>query len=277
MKDKKNANFFQMLEGLGNFTIVFALVCVAAYAVWFIIYNRGISDDPAIWGTFGDYIGGIVGTVIAFSVFLATLKIIQLQKEAMDLQKQELEETRKELKKSSNAQELQAILLQQQYFDNTFFYWLERLKEQVDLSDEKIKLTGCGGIFSTENIGIKLYPILNRIYNNLNKYKLDDESKKEYSNIIRSYLTEKVLKFIFEDCNEDIKHIVEQYALFKNLEYTYCENCESKKKDGERSYEECFRYYKISAFEGNKGLMSYRISLEKNPEELTVYTEHSDI
>ena len=121
MEDKKNVNFFKMLEGLGNFTIIFAVVCIAAYAIWFIIYNRGISDDPAIWGTFGDYIGGVVGTVIAFSVFLATLKIIQLQKEAMDLQKQELEETRKELKKSSNAQELQATLLKEQHFDNTFF------------------------------------------------------------------------------------------------------------------------------------------------------------
>lgn len=272
MEDKKNVNFFKMLEGLGNFTIIFAVVCIAAYAIWFIIYNRGISDDPAIWGTFGDYIGGVVGTVIAFSVFLATLKIIQLQKEAMDLQKQELEETRKELKKSSNAQELQATLLKEQHFDNTFFYWLERLGEQVNSLDEKIQTTGCGAVFLTETENIGLYPILNRMYNNFNKYTLDDESKKEYSNIIRSYLTRNILKVIFEDCNEDIKHIVEQYALFKNLEYPYCENCGNKK-----NYEERFRYYKISAFEGNKELMSYRISLEKNPEELTVYTEHSDI
>lgn len=239
-------------------TLSVSLFFVLIYSINF----TELSDDPAVWGTFGDYIGGIVGTVIAFLVFIATREIINLQK-------QELKETREELKKSRNAQELQATLLQQQYFDNTFFSWLKRLKEQVDLSDEKIQLTA-NGISKTEEVGTKFYPILSRMYNNLNKSTLDNENKKEYSNIIRSYLTPKVLKFILiDDCDKEIKNIIKQYALLKNLEHNtrYCE----------KEYEKYFLNYKISAFEGHRMFMPYRISLEKNPEELAKYAEYPDI
>ena len=47
------------LEGLGKFTVILASICIVGYVCWFWgVYQRGVSNDPAIWGAFGDYIGG---------------------------------------------------------------------------------------------------------------------------------------------------------------------------------------------------------------------------
>ena len=62
-----------------------------------------LSDKNEVWGTFGDYFGGILNPVIAAFAFYLIAKTYELQK-------RELEETRKLLKISTDAQNNQVKL-----------------------------------------------------------------------------------------------------------------------------------------------------------------------
>ena len=61
------------------------------------------SENTGSWGTFGDYVGGILNPVIAAFAFYLIAKTYELQKT-------ELEETRKLLKVSTDAQNKQIKL-----------------------------------------------------------------------------------------------------------------------------------------------------------------------
>jgi large-conductance mechanosensitive channel len=69
---------------------------------WWNVYQN-LSKDTGVWGTFGDYVGGILNPVIAAFAFYLIAKTYELQKT-------ELEETRKLLEVSTNAQKDQIKL-----------------------------------------------------------------------------------------------------------------------------------------------------------------------
>lgn len=84
------------------FVSLASIVAPTFYIIWFrVVNNRAMSKDTEAWGQLGDFVGGIVNPLIAFSAFywLATSVL---------LQKTELAETRKSLEESKNAQEEQA-------------------------------------------------------------------------------------------------------------------------------------------------------------------------
>lgn len=71
------------------------------YIAWFSGYHTfPLSSDPAGWGQLGDFFGGLLNPVVAFAAFYWLTRSVALQK-------QELAETRKELGKAANAQDLQ--------------------------------------------------------------------------------------------------------------------------------------------------------------------------
>jgi hypothetical protein len=78
------------------------LAALATYFVWFgLILDEPFSPDQAKWGTFGDYIGGLMNPLVAAcALYWLTMSV--------RLQKQELSETRHELATASNAQKEQA-------------------------------------------------------------------------------------------------------------------------------------------------------------------------
>lgn len=70
----------------------------------------------------------MLNPIFAFLAFIALLTTIKLQNDALEISKNELQETRKELSKSAKAQEeqSQSLKLQNhatilQIFENTFF------------------------------------------------------------------------------------------------------------------------------------------------------------
>lgn len=74
------------------------LIC--AYVVWFgVIVQLAPTNDPDKFGTFGDFFGGLMNPIVAFAAFYWLTQSVKLQK-------QELSETRAELKKSADAQDL---------------------------------------------------------------------------------------------------------------------------------------------------------------------------
>ncbi len=76
---------------------LFVLVVVGAY---FFKFHFQLSDNNEVWGTFGDYVGGILNPVIAAFAFYLIAK-------SYELQRRELGETTKLLKVSTDAQEKQ--------------------------------------------------------------------------------------------------------------------------------------------------------------------------
>lgn len=131
--------------------VMFFLVLLAALISYFAfqIYTNNFSSllpegneqlKRANWGAFGDYFGGILNPFLAFFgliMLLATL--IQTQKE--------LNLTRKELQKPSEALKTQAITQKVQRFEGTFFQLLslhQNIVESIDLYNTKSKQTTNG-------------------------------------------------------------------------------------------------------------------------------------
>jgi predicted RNase H-like HicB family nuclease len=82
------------------------VVCIIVLIVlgfYFFNFHNGLSKGNGDWGTFGDYFGGILNPVIAAFAFYLIARTYELQKT-------ELEETRKLLKVSTDAQNDQVKL-----------------------------------------------------------------------------------------------------------------------------------------------------------------------
>ncbi|UJB19234.1 MULTISPECIES: hypothetical protein [Lysobacter] len=80
------------------FAVALIVLVVAVYLIWFGVFNPGgMSPDPAVWGQFGDYVGGILNPLIAFLAFYWLTKSVLLQR-------QELQETKDALKSSAESQ-----------------------------------------------------------------------------------------------------------------------------------------------------------------------------
>jgi large-conductance mechanosensitive channel len=79
--------------------IIFLIVLVVV-GTYFFKFHFQLSDNNEVWGTFGDYVGGILNPIIAAFAFYLIAK-------SYELQRRELGETSKLLKVSTDAQEMQ--------------------------------------------------------------------------------------------------------------------------------------------------------------------------
>jgi hypothetical protein len=81
-----------------NLVVVVYGLTLSAYFAWFVIFNKvPLSADSAHWGQFGDFVGGILNPLIAFSALFWLTRSVKLQKT-------ELQETRKALEESAESQ-----------------------------------------------------------------------------------------------------------------------------------------------------------------------------
>ncbi len=91
---------------------------VALAAGWYFLkFNQGFSSQQEVWGTFGDYFGGLLNPVLSFLALIALLYTIVIQME-------ELNHSREELAKSSHAMGKQANTSAEQLLESTFFHML---------------------------------------------------------------------------------------------------------------------------------------------------------
>ena len=74
-----------------------AIIIPSIYMIWFLYQGQSLSSDTADWGTFGDFVGGILNPVVAFFALLLLMVSIGIQRE-------ELKATRKELKEANDHQ-----------------------------------------------------------------------------------------------------------------------------------------------------------------------------
>lgn len=76
-----------------------AAAAVGAYFTYFsLVVGLPAAVDPGVWGTFGDFFGGLMNPVVAFAAFYWLTQSVKFQK-------QELADTRRELKLAAEAQQ----------------------------------------------------------------------------------------------------------------------------------------------------------------------------
>lgn len=196
-------------------------------------------------GTFGDYIGGVLNPFLAFASFIALLYTLKLNQE-------ELNETRKELKRAADAQEdaqylrneqLKTQFLQQ--FDSFFSMLLNQLNYKLDdLKQDKIldqlhqnmeKELSKDEIWYVQElknlfnfIYLTLDAVVTHIGADCNFNALEKSAlKNKYWTIIRSIIPEKVMHLMMKDSIDDqvdpkvqyYRNLLEQSEFFQNLSF----------------------------------------------------------
>lgn len=100
----------------------FLIVAIpATYLTWFYFINKqGFSTDSSMWGTFGDFVGGLLNPLIALLAFYWLTQSVLIQKT-------ELSETQNVLRETEKAQREQALTQEKKRFEDTFFSLLNQL------------------------------------------------------------------------------------------------------------------------------------------------------
>lgn len=83
-------NFFPFVAALAILIIVLAYL-----AKFFPIFGTQLSEDTAVWGQFGDYIGGTLNPILSFLSVVLLIKSVSLQTEANNDLKKELKDNEK--------------------------------------------------------------------------------------------------------------------------------------------------------------------------------------
>ncbi len=114
--------------------LAFSLLALipAVYLMWFYFVNhQTLSTDSSTWGTFGDFVGGILNPLIALLAFYWLTQSVLIQKT-------ELSETQKVLKETEKAQKEQALTQEKKRFEDTFFSLLNQLNTVFDGLNESL-------------------------------------------------------------------------------------------------------------------------------------------
>jgi len=230
---------------LSTFAYIGGAVGALVISFYAINFFGPVSDDPAKWGQFGDYVGGVLNPTFSFLALLALLA-------TLGLQIRELRLSVRELKNSAEALANQNVTLRQQTFEATFFQLL-RLHNDIVASMEVLSLslkgracfahylreledllTGGGADKKFENFAIH-YDIFFRenqaslghyfrlLYNIIKLVKRTEGIEKRfYTNLVRAQLSSAELKLIFYNClsewgSEKFKPLVEEFALLKTI------------------------------------------------------------
>lgn len=112
------------------FLVIF-LVFISYIINFYLILGYTVSNDTAVWGQLGDYIGGLLNPTLSFISLVLLIKSLTLQNEANS-------DLRKELKNSEKTEKLRS-------FETLFFNMLNSQKElfnsfSVDLSQNNLKI-----------------------------------------------------------------------------------------------------------------------------------------
>lgn len=108
-----------------SLALVLALLSIAVYWWWFETrLDSELSTQTETWGQFGDYFGGVVGTLLVAATLAALLVSIRIQHAIHETTKRELDTTTRLLSEQGKA-------IRQQVFDATLFQMLNRFSAAV--------------------------------------------------------------------------------------------------------------------------------------------------
>jgi hypothetical protein len=112
---------------------VYVVLTFASYGIWFgVIQRNELSIQADVWGQAGDFIGGLLNPVVALAAFFWLIK-------GVELQKQELSDTRKALDGAMEAQKDQALYAAATVRLNALTALVNATKNEVDLHRDSMK------------------------------------------------------------------------------------------------------------------------------------------
>jgi hypothetical protein len=211
--------------------LLILLIVIACYV--FNFHNQIISDDVTKWGVFGDFVGGTLNPFLSFLALIILLRTFSMQQNELELQREELSETKKIL-------EIQTKTQLKQQFDSTFFALLN-VHNQVfqDLPNNSIDNTH-SYVFST-NLPLDMakellasdkylcghyFQILCEILIFINN--APENNQCVYSNILRALLSDNTMRLLLIYCCSEsdqdekwkYKILIERYAMFENASFS---------------------------------------------------------
>lgn len=142
-EEKTVLNFIATIVGLA-----LAIIFVAVF-LYFLKFRGQLSNDQAVWGAFGDFVGGIANPVLSFFSLVALLITLVLQRKELSYTRKELEMTREELERSATANEtaakaaeIQLEKLQQQNNFSNYYKHIEEFEKYMEKIIQKEDYTG---------------------------------------------------------------------------------------------------------------------------------------
>lgn len=129
-------NFKYILSAIGILAAIALTIILGIYYYYF--HHLDISNDQAIWGQFGDYVGGIANPLFGFLTTMALVISLYLQNKQLNVTTKELEETRKELKRSSDIQIESELALRNQAKALKQTFSLEAIILLIDIYSKEI-------------------------------------------------------------------------------------------------------------------------------------------
>jgi fumarate reductase subunit C len=125
---------------------------------WYFFSHLSISDNPASWGVFGDFVGGTANPILSFItiVLLAFTIILQarqlsISSRELQLSRKELALTRKELERSAKAQEFSEEALKEQARAAGVTAQISTINALMEYYDQQIEKVPKGLTYSQED------------------------------------------------------------------------------------------------------------------------------
>jgi hypothetical protein len=257
MAAKKSTRYLGIAVGLS--VIGVAALTLSVFAYWRELHHLGISLRSDEWGSFGAYVGGIAGTIIALATLIALAVTLALQA--------------REMEKARHA-------VARQIFDSTFFQLLHRFNDVLDsVSVKQLRMDDGEYEIVEGRTAISLiykqmsnrYPV-NRdadvrgaivdmhrdayaTYENMlgpyfrtlyhvfkfidGQDSLDDQEKLDYANIARAQLSRFEIALLFYNCltpfGDKFKPLIEKYGILKHV--NKADLADARHKDDRTLYE----------------------------------------
>lgn len=129
--DKTKSELGEFLwVNIGKFSLgLLALVGIAVAAFIGVFWHSTLSGNPTDWGVFGDYFGGVIGTIVGLATWALLVATVALQRKMIDVAQDQLSISRQELRVANLEMAQANILVRQQSFEATFFRMLELVRE----------------------------------------------------------------------------------------------------------------------------------------------------
>lgn len=249
--------------GFGIFGFIILILAIILFSNGEAI-NTSQKINANKFGNFGSFVSGAVGAIWSFvGVILFYL--------SLKLQREELEDTRAEMRAQKVQMEQQNKTLKQQRFEDTFFQLLKAQSEIVSSlelmpPDTPLRGRNCFGylrsrlhtkmIESNSNNNKDILSGYSNFNNDYKKYlgqyfstlyqifkfvhESDVEDKKRYSNIVRAQLSNYELALLFYNClseyGKKFKPLVEEFSLLKHLDKSLVFNQEHIKEYDKKAY-----------------------------------------
>ncbi|KHS86589.1 hypothetical protein I1A41_08885 [Pectobacterium carotovorum] len=174
--------------------IASATIAGAYFTNFYLILERTISNDTAVWGQLGDYVGGLLNPILSFLSFIIVIRALDTQIDSNKTLKDELERTKKiEKIKSFESHFFNMINSQSLSFSS---FQIEMIE-----NDKIIKKKGTDAVITIED-EIEKYRSININSEVMIKEFLENlDEKDQIFNISRSFYI--IVKLVSEKLSDD--------------------------------------------------------------------------